>query len=601
MGKIRVGDVAFAPLPGGGFGACQVSGVLPDTVTLHALDWHGPQPPRLDDLRGAGPAIVTRHRIRPEVARTSVARKHSPMPPDFTWIGNLPVPAGVPDTIDTWSGWRTPLLATVFEREWAGLPEEVRAAYRMARGADPVTVDLGAGPTTVMTGLGELDLNAWPADRPMDRTLLGLLPRCGQMAWTGPDRGLVAALRQHPLVTTLTWSDAPETVDLTGTGVRHLEINGKDLREVRLRPGTQSLRIDGTDTARTVHADDDGRWLHLHIDATAPGCLPPAGLGAARSVSLTGPGVLSAATVAGFTEAHTLSLFWDSPPGTLADQAALAGLTGLRLLEMTDAYDLDVTALPGPPLQHLDIEGLRGSTARALRTHFRGSGVTLTLSGAKSDAWLATHLSNPLRDWSDDDPAAGDAACRAYATALQALDRIARPAGPPALVATTPSTSPTASATPAASGKSATPDHPAPSASPDRTAKPTAPGNPAAPDRTATPGTPATSGSTAAPDNPAMPATLGDRAIRAAPRGLAAPISSSTTPDSPAASTPPNVLAAEPILRELVERLNAIDDKFDIIDTVRREEAGDAFMDLAARAGVPFALADEWFDAWRDF
>jgi hypothetical protein len=489
MRKIRVGDVAVAPLPGGGFGACQVSGVLPGTVALHALDWHGPRPPGLDELRGIGPAVVKRHRVRAEVARTSVSREHNPMPPDFEWIGNLPVPAGVPDTVDTWSGWRTPLLDTVLEREWAALPEEVRAARRRSRAADPVTVDLGAGPVIVSAGLDELDLSAWPADRPMDPALLPLLPRCDRISWTGPDRGLVAALRRHPLVTRLSWSDAPGVVDLHGTRVRHPEVSGKDLREIRLPAGAHSLQIDGADAVRTVLADDDGRWLRLHIVAAAPHSVAPSGLGRVRSVSLRGPGVLSAATVAGFTEAHTLLLFWESSPGRLDEPAALAGMTGLRLLEMVDAYGLDVGALPDLSLRALVADGLRGSAARALRARFRGSGVTLTLSGTKSDSWLATHLDNPFRDWADDDPAAGDAACKAYATALKALGTITAPAG----------------------------------------------------------------------------------------------------------------LAAEPILRELVRRLNAVDDRFDVIDTIRREEAGDAFLSLAARAGVPSALADEWFDTWRDF
>jgi hypothetical protein len=39
----------------------------------------------------------------------------------------------------------------------------------------------------------------------------------------------------------------------------------------------------------------------------------------------------------------------------------------------------------------------------------------------------------------------------------------------------------------------------------------------------------------------------------------------------------------------------------DFIDTVRREEAGDVFLALAARAGIPTGRADEWFDEWRDF
>ncbi|PRX17175.1 hypothetical protein [Actinoplanes italicus] len=599
MRKIRVGDVAVAPLPGGGFGACQVSGVLPDTVTIHALDWHGPRPPGLDDLRGAGPATVKRHRVRAEVARTSVSRKHNPMPPDFEWIGNLPVPAGVPDTVDTWSGWRTPLLDTVLEREWVELPEEVLAARRRSRAADPLTIDLGNGPVVVSAGLDDLDLTAWPADRPMDPALLPLLPRCHRLRWSGPDRGLVAALRRHPMITDLTWSDAPEIVDLRETRVRHPAVSGKDCREILLPTGTHSLQLDGADEIRRVQADDDGRWLSLHIVAATPHSVPPSGLAGVRSVSLRGAGVLSAATIAGFTEAHTLRLYWESAPGRLDTPDALAEMTGLRLLEMLDAYGLNVEALPGPPvqtpprpplptppapprqalpsappqtppgpplqtppspplqtppgqplqtppgqplqtppspplqtppgqplqalptpplqtppsqplqalptpplrtlpgpsLQALVVDGLRKSAARALRARYRGSGVTLMLSGAKSDSWLDVHLDNPFRDWADDDPAAGDAACKAYAAAVQALGTLTAPAGPAAAAAA----------------------------------------------------------------------------------------------------------AAEPILRELVKHLNAVDNKFDIIDTLRREEAGDAFMNLAARAGVPPAQADEWFDTWRDF
>ncbi|MFE9658033.1 hypothetical protein [Micromonospora sp. NPDC006431] len=58
---------------------------------------------------------------------------------------------------------------------------------------------------------------------------------------------------------------------------------------------------------------------------------------------------------------------------------------------------------------------------------------------------------------------------------------------------------------------------------------------------------------------------------------------------------------AEAALRKLVEALNSIDQKYEIIDTLRREEAFDVFMELAARAEVPALLADQWFDEWRDF
>jgi hypothetical protein len=44
------------------------------------------------------------------------------------------------------------------------------------------------------------------------------------------------------------------------------------------------------------------------------------------------------------------------------------------------------------------------------------------------------------------------------------------------------------------------------------------------------------------------------------------------------------------------ERLNQIDGEDGFIETTRREEAGDAFAELAARGGVPAELAADWFD-----
>jgi hypothetical protein len=54
-------------------------------------------------------------------------------------------------------------------------------------------------------------------------------------------------------------------------------------------------------------------------------------------------------------------------------------------------------------------------------------------------------------------------------------------------------------------------------------------------------------------------------------------------------------------LRTFVETLDRIDGRYQMIDTMRREQAADAFLDLAVRAGIPVAEAEEWFDEWRDF
>lgn len=57
---------------------------------------------------------------------------------------------------------------------------------------------------------------------------------------------------------------------------------------------------------------------------------------------------------------------------------------------------------------------------------------------------------------------------------------------------------------------------------------------------------------------------------------------------------------AEAVLAELVRALNRLDGRHGL-DTVRREEAGEAFSALASSMGVDDARAEAWFDAWRDF
>jgi hypothetical protein len=59
--------------------------------------------------------------------------------------------------------------------------------------------------------------------------------------------------------------------------------------------------------------------------------------------------------------------------------------------------------------------------------------------------------------------------------------------------------------------------------------------------------------------------------------------------------------AARDVLRALIERLNAVEANYGFIDTLRREEAVDAAVALAARAGASADRAADWIDEWRDF
>lgn len=146
--------------------------------------------------------------------------------------------------------------------------------------------------------------------------------------------------------------------------------------------------------------------------------------------------------------------------------------------------------LASAALQSLSVDGVRRSTAKLLKTRYRGSGLDLSVRGAKTDDWLAANLTNPFRDWIEDDRRAATAACKAYATALRMISQL----------------------------------------------------NGASPE------------------------------------------------------------PAEAALQAFVEALNLIDERHDgFIDTIRREEAYDAFHDLTRRAGIDQEQTDEWFDTWRDF
>jgi hypothetical protein len=66
------------------------------------------------------------------------------------------------------------------------------------------------------------------------------------------------------------------------------------------------------------------------------------------------------------------------------------------------------------------------------------------------------------------------------------------------------------------------------------------------------------------------------------------------------ADHPDPVAAAEPVLHAMITQLDDLDDS-GFMDTIRREEAGDAFAELAEMAGVPSDISDAWFDEWREF
>jgi hypothetical protein len=125
------------------------------------------------------------------------------------------------------------------------------------------------------------------------------------------------------------------------------------------------------------------------------------------------------------TEATTTAEKSD-PPGILTDLPELRRHRRLHHLQLDDAYGLDPEGLPElPSLRHLTLNGARRTTTTAVKARLKGGAVAVSVSGAKSQSWLAAHLDNPFRDWVEDSKAFGQAACAAYNRAWRAVDAIA--------------------------------------------------------------------------------------------------------------------------------------------------------------------------------
>ncbi|MEU4244065.1 hypothetical protein [Actinoplanes sp. NPDC026619] len=491
-----VGDVAVMRVPVGGYGACQVAGIDKGAVTVYALAWESEGLPELWQLADAPPLILDHHAHQAELARISISGDQPP-PPGWVWLGRLTAPTAVSGSSDSFAGWKWLPAQITAQRRWDHhLSAAAKQAYRAAATRGQVEVDFGAGPVTLGAATGRLDLTGAghvspPPAGPVRWPALDQLACCTSLTWSGPGRGLVAALDGHPIVEDLTWTAAASSLDLRATGLTSLSVAGT-IGVLQLPDTLTSLHLMAGARVEAVSAAGQGEWLTLTVTDDGGGGLP-SGFDGLRDLRYVGRGTISAAPLRGLRQLESLWLAWRDAPGDLGDAAALSGLPRLAHLTLTDAYGLDADTLPDlPALTALTIAGLRRTVAAAVKARYRRMPIHLRITGAKNDTWLAANLTNPFRDWADDDPRGGAAACKAYAAAVRSID--------------------------------------------------------------------------------ALP---GDAPGRAA--------------------------AAELILRNFVSQLNRIDQRYELIDTLRREEAGDVFTGLAVRAGVSTDSADDWFDEWREF
>ncbi|SNT64653.1 hypothetical protein SAMN05421812_117166 [Asanoa hainanensis] len=358
-------------------------------------------------------------------------------------------------------------------------------------------VDFGAGPRRVPRSVVALNLTAGglvPAEGRVDWSQLSALPALRTMTWSGPDRGLVAALTIHD-IRFLEWHDAIGRLDLSSTRLDTVRLSGTGLDSVRLSGLTRTLLVRRPPAALRVEAPEQGERLDLRWFCYDGALSIPDGLARVPTLWLWAGAGVSMRALSSLTNLRDLRLTLDAAPGVVSDLDELGRHERLRRLQLGDAYGLDPATLPDlPALRELELHGTRDTIVRALQARFASGGgpVELSVTGAKSQEWLARFLHNPLQDWVDESEPFARAACEAYEELVRVAESVA----------------------------------------------------PDAPDRMA---------------------------------------------------------SLECALRGFVARLNALDEEYELIDTILREHAWVVYAALAERLQVPAELAEEWFDDTRDW
>jgi hypothetical protein len=342
-------------------------------------------------------------------------------------------------TTDKTPGWRL----TAYDGQVDGLSGQFRSVREVRKGVPAVEVDFGAGVAALDSRTKVLDLRPdkhgiVPADGSVRWDALDALPQLLTVEWAGPGRGIVEAVAAHPSIKFLYWFDAEGDIDLSATSLGTVRVDGLNLRSIHLPDSLESLLLGRppahfdakpptATVSRTLRVDARGgghgldlRMFHYDADVVVP-----EGVRRASSLWLWVGGEVSASVLLGLSDVEMLRLTFDRAPGTIAELAELRNLTTLRGLQLDEAYGLTVEELPElPALRTLELNGTRHTTARAVKARYRGSATSVSVSGAKTDQWLALHIDNPLRDWVHDSKGFGRDACAAYDRARRAADAL---------------------------------------------------------------------------------------------------------------------------------------------------------------------------------
>ena len=438
MTKPSTGQLYATRTRRGRYVACQVVCVDAEHAEIVALDWIGEEPPRSGELERARPLVLNHHAWMGELKRIMV---EPDVPEGFELVGEAPLVVSPHPPSNAYSSWNAIPLQVEAQHQWDHeLSDEVREAYHQAksRRGEDVELDLGAG------GVHTVPVDAWrlwigaasstrwqllvPEDAAIRWEALEALGALTEVEYFGRDAGFAPWVSSRRLISRVFWHKHGQTrIDLSTSALEEFGCGAEDeALELVLPEGLRSLHVNDVANAsslRVVHPHE-GDGLHLSVRSQELWAAPR-GLSRLSVLSMSGLRRADCAILVGYPELRELEL--EGAPGELCAPDALLRLRELRALSLRDFYAGELAALPAasawPRLQRLEVRGLRATDAALLRKRLKGI-PQLEIAGAKSDARIRENLENPFRDWVDERPALGKAACAAWKKARVALRKL---------------------------------------------------------------------------------------------------------------------------------------------------------------------------------
>lgn len=407
--KVTAGELFTFPAGPDGWGACQALAVSGRQVEVLCLDHRS-------DAQPTRETVCLQPLVRERYAYQGTPAQHfvvDALPDDFVSLGVAP-PVLPPTKTQVYAFWGGLRREAVQEHRWRRLPQGVRDAYKAARPAAKVTLPLADGPYTVTEAQASLRLAFGPAPSPepgwlwagdgtrFDWSCLDALPRLAHLGVSGEAPGALPWVASHPLVQSLTWWGAGDTLDLSSLDLVHLELGQPSPARVVLPPGLRSLQL-ALDAARpvTVVAAGDGAGLSLtaHLrDAADLAALR--GLDAVPELFLQSLVSLDLRTLARFTSLRALLL--GGGAGRVAHSEALAAHRGLRSLHAQACVSMDASSMPPlaawPALQTLRVAGASAEETAALRARW-GRDRRVSLLRALDAAGVFAQADIPMQRW----------------------------------------------------------------------------------------------------------------------------------------------------------------------------------------------------------